>query len=1515
MNNNIQSRNQMKKFLKIALRIIIGIIVFVFLLVVGAYFFIQTDTFNNIALNFGKDKLNESWAGKNSSMQVESLQGNILKGLVINKGAIITEKDTLLSFNYITLKYDIWGLLNKEIRLDYLVLNSPQINLTKVKDSDSLIWNFTKLFSSSTEPTDTSTSPFDWGISVKKFKIENGTFKASGDSSGSSSAPVKFMREFNFNNLLASNLEMELTADYFKDYKNLSMKNLSFNTNSDFKLKHFNFDAGINIKDTVTDVWNFNLATDISNIKIDKLKLNSFNPFDSNSFNDFYNKNIEADIKVDKFNFKDLKYFLPSIDMLDSVVNVSINAKGKYGDMYVNDLTVKLPDSYINVKGRVQHLDVPDSMYLDVRVDNLAVNPSDVLAVYYDRSIKDYEQVGKVYGNIEYRGTFSNFYSKFDINTANAGGAYGNANLDLDKENYSGKIQTSNFNLGKILKDNGLNSRLNMTADFDGTGFALNRMHANVNYNISRSTFAGYDISSSTGKINTAGNNINLNVRHISSMGNVSAAGRVNIANMKNPVFALKGSVNRFNLAALTKKFEDKSNLNFAFDLKGSGASLQNINGDFNFNIQNSYYANYEIPQTPLAVNIKNGGSTALINAKTDFLQFSANGTMNIASITKVITYNIGVVSDGIGKKLAIDSMSKGNTSTGLTYKFTPTDNFEMSYDLKILDSAKANKIFYPFGMKFDGTVNGKMSNTSEQFVSLTKMDVKNFVYQDTVILLKDFNSDIDFKNNYSLNASENNLSALDLNLNATGDKIQFGNNIVDSLVMKFNLANANGKINLFARQDTARSVYMNGSVSLADENIKTNIDTINVNYGNYHANNFKPWIVSYVPNEKVSFEQFAIQSKNAIVNIKGDYAMQGSSDLKLESQNLMLSDVFSIIEASDTANVVRKNPNPVQGSIKEIVINFKGDKDNPIVDGRIISDSLVYADTLFGSLKADFKYENQIADLNAELKNATDTKGNLTLKANMPYANPLGGDTSSIGFAGSPVKVVLNSKDFQLQYFLKMIPGLTDARGILNGTINAEGTVSNPNLTGAMKITDGNMFVSTTGMPYNYTFSASTANSKLIIDNLSVSNIDEDSRHIDIHGNIDFAGMKINDIDLGMTGDMVIIDKDVKRNDLGVYGYLLGGSGTPPITIKGNLDKLKIAGQFLVKDATISSVPMNGSGYDTESDEFTYVNATVDTSIIKDSLIKITQKDYKKVNPFEKNKYVVIDSMTKSSIIDFDLNVKTTKTIYVSIDFNNLTRDRLFGEVQADLSMKTEGKDIVANGRLDVVGNSYYKLYRNFKISNSSVTFDGPINDPSINLQAVYTGTKPAVQQGLSATEVKVMATITGKVSKPTVELKLLENGGEVSGSDAQGDAITYLLFGKFKNELTTSERQSVASSVGTTVGSNYVSSILSSTVRDVLPFLVDAEFNYTEGKVEDTDIQLTSEFGDATVKVGGKLLKEARNFDFVVDYPLNRMFNLNLPETLLMEFFRQEVSTLVIGSDQTTTNTGVKIIYKIKF
>ncbi len=164
-------------FLKKILKYSAYLLVLLIVLMAALYFFIQTETFNKLALNYALSELNESesWIEKDNFLSVESINGNILNGLRINNAVITVKKDTLLSVKYIDLKYNIFGLLYQTISVDYAVLNSPVINLYKIKeDSDSLVWNFSNLL---TPSTDTSESEFNWDIYVNSLKIENGNFK------------------------------------------------------------------------------------------------------------------------------------------------------------------------------------------------------------------------------------------------------------------------------------------------------------------------------------------------------------------------------------------------------------------------------------------------------------------------------------------------------------------------------------------------------------------------------------------------------------------------------------------------------------------------------------------------------------------------------------------------------------------------------------------------------------------------------------------------------------------------------------------------------------------------------------------------------------------------------------------------------------------------------------------------------------------------------------------------------------------------------------------------------------------------------------------------------------------------------------------------------------------------------------------------------------------------------------------------------------------------------------------
>jgi len=362
----------------------------------------------------------------------------------------------------------------------------------------------------------------------------------------------------------------------------------------------------------------------------------------------------------------------------------------------------------------------------------------------------------------------------------------------------------------------------------------------------------------------------------------------------------------------------------------------------------------------------------------------------------------------------------------------------------------------------------------------------------------------------------------------------------------------------------------------------------------------------------------------------------------------------------------------------------------------------------------------------------------------------------------------------------------------------------------------------------------------------------------------------------------------------------------------------MDVAGQFLIKEATITSLPLKGNGYDATTDNFIYINASKSAIHLPDSSITITTDEFAKVNPFEKYKYRLSEKpFSMFDFLNIDINVKTEKNLYVSIDFNNITRDRLYGEIETDLNLKTENKQLNAYGDVNVVGDSYYRFYRDFKTKDSKITFNGPISNPTLDIKAVYEGTKSSQQLGINSTiPVEVELTIKGSIDTPQVQLNLLENGSQVSGSTAQSDAITFILFGEYNSELSTSQTQAVASSVGSQVGSYYASSYISQGLRDILPFIVDAEFNYNQGDVDQsTDVAVTSQFGDATVKVGSREINNANYFEFTVDYPVNKMFKLNIPEILMLELAREELTNSIISSTDVHYSTGLKLIYKFKF
>ena len=231
-------------------------------------------------------------------------------------------------------------------------------------------------------------------------------------------------------------------------------------------------------------------------------------------------------------------------------------------------------------------------------------------------------------------------------------------------------------------------------------------------------------------------------------------------------------------------------------------------------------------------------------------------------------------------------------------------------------------------------------------------------------------------------------------------------------------------------------------------------------------------------------------------------------------------------------------------------------------------------------------------------------------------------------------------------------------------------------------------------------------------------------------------------------------------------------------------------------------------------------------------------------------------------------------------------------------------------------MGDSYFRFYRNFKVNNSKVSFAGNPSNPYINIHAVYDAVKGS--QGISdngiTQGIQIVLDITGTAEKPEFKLRMFGNGQEVTGKDAQSDAISYLLFGVSREGLQPGQRLALAQNIGATTGSTYLSGLLTGAVRNIAPFIINTEINYSEGNVaKGTDIRITSEVGDAIVKFGGKVFSGLDNTEVSIEYPLNKLLHMNLSNNLILEISRTINESSLDGTR--SVQTGLKLVYKIRY
>ncbi|MCC6866597.1 MAG: translocation/assembly module TamB domain-containing protein [Ignavibacteria bacterium] len=1484
--------------------------------------FTQTSLFRNWLKSYAVDTINEHFAEKMSTISIGEIDGNFFSELVVKDALIKIKNDEMVKFDFVKIKYNIFGLLDKHIDVDEVVLQNPSANFFKVvTNKGDTTWNIIYLFESAKDTVEKS-EEFDWKIDVKRLRINNLNYIMYGAMPYNASVlnNIKQEKSLTTENLKIGSFNFEAKAEYDKNAIKLWIDQLSFNTNFGLDLKGLS--GEFYLSSSRAEINNLNIETSKSWIEseyifIDKINLVDFGEIKGLETFKGKDKQLRLDLHAKNINFDDLKAFLPAVDFLDNEVAFDMKCKGTFDDINVESLKLRTANSNFEFAGRMKNLTEPDKLWFDVVARNLKIDPRDTKIYTPGLPIPDYSHVGIVTGDINYKGEPIDFETTFDVQSS-AGNAKGffNLNLKTPNFNYSTSVDISGGNIGKVIKNQKLESNINGHIEAIGSGFALGTANTTLKYAINDTKLLDQKIDKSQGSITLNGYNAETDVQYVSGNFDAIVKGNVNIRDFNNPVYNLKGSVKNLDISQFTKNQKDKSSLTFAFDINGRGISPERLDGTYHINLSNSYYADYNFTATPIDLKISSSGTDNYINLSSNLVDFNAKGTFKIAEIGNVIASNIEMVQNEISKKFNLDtlmpvkSLNISNSDINFTYNF------------KTKDPKAISKLFYADDIYFNGNVNGYIKNSANGFDGYSNIRLNEFVYKDTVFAVKNVRSELKYLNSYInyRNNPEGDFNSFNSDIKFSADTMQINKQTYDSVKTEFILGNSNQFFKMSARQDSTLAVNLKGNVNLSADTVLMILDTLFAGFNRIDVTNSDKLIVSYHPRswrKEINFDQFELNGEFLKFNIGGAYSFADTSNLYLEARDISIPAIMDLV--NNPKNLFTKKPRYddysvlFKGKIRRVLLTFNGKIDDPKLSMELNTSLLRYDNNKVGRVDAFIDYSNNNLAADILMSNAQGS-GKLRLTGNIPYSNPFV-TPDSLTYASvleKPLDLDLKATNFQINFFSKAIPNFTDLRGFLDGEIMAKGNINAPQLSGNATITRGRLFFTWNGLYYRFESNLKTDGSDIVVERFSVYNDRDKDRHIDVFGKINFAGLKVNYIDLETRGDMYFLDGSSIQNRFGFYGEMLGGVGDPPIRIQGNLKNLLVSGQLNIKKAKLFFPAISSMAYDVYSDDFTYRILTDPSgSKFLDTTITVTEEDIGSLDPFLRYNYILEKrEPTVADYITYDLDIVMEKNVLVNVNMNSLTREELNGEFTGNLKLdnRTPDRRFQLFGRMNIVGDSYYRFYKNFSINDSYLDFNGDYNNPELHIKAQYTNYRTLPDN--SQEKMYVLLDITGTRYKPLLTLSLMDNSGvKQEGNDAQTKALSYLLFG-----APIPVGSTALGNLGNNFGSGLASSLLYEALRNIAPWIVNTELIYTGGNLNTTDIKITSAFGDAVVKFGGKILSNINNFEVSVEYPLNKLLNFDISNNLLIQISRSRATTFDLsGSTDFESRAGLS--YKIRY
>jgi len=1501
----------LKRFLKVTAIVVAGILL-LFLIVT---LFTQTtffrDRFRTLIASAIEGKIN-------GTVYVGNIGGNLITGFTVDSLSVASGSEAFFNTGRIFCQYEPVGFFSKRARLRYLIVDRPSIRFIRWTSGE---WNTDVLFKHDTAQ---GGGAFDWNLFLDHVEVKHGRVEVI-DSvtlaarNGIAQGPATFQdRNFTVNdvNLLLNGSVQN--SDLAVDILQAS----GYSPQTEFELNLLKGNFSVSSKGTYAR--NVVIQTNHSLIDCDAF-LEHVNLLEPISLERLRQDSTHVYLRSKNLDLRELRSFLPELGFLDGGVSLNLDAVGEFGSILLKRLQLGVASSSLTMTGSIRNLHRPGDLTLGIILTEARLYPYDVRALLPGISLPRMDSTGLLTLNGEFTGKPLNFRVRSDVK-----GPFGavelSGDLDLERSHdaYNAGFTTRHLDLGSIVGDRRFHTLLNARGSVSGHGFSMNSVIGSLTLNADSSRIQGLDVSSFTCSVQAEPHHVVADARASNATMNADVHAQAAFEESSAPQYSATASLSSFDLSTLLNDPRYSTNLTLEGKFSGSGRTVDDFNAECNLSLLPSEFEGHPVATQEIHLTLdQSDDSHKRLSLRSGIVDADIRGRFDLdltaASLAHQVDNLLATIRSHAVPEDSEVVIQKEVSHLGENHTAAQKE-LNCAYDIHIKNLEPLADVFKssPFDAKAE--LKGTLTGTTDR-ISMTCDGTFDECFFGTVkggMLLN--NGVVHFM--FDSLADQQTLEHLAASLDFTAATGKLNAKTLDRVAGTILYRNFAGKFSLRAEVDTLLDIASSGNASVQPHTYVFDFDTLLIAVRGY------AWLNDQDVQCRLDYDGFRIMH-GVMKRNDEQFSLSGMID------PAGVYDVNASLRRFNLAGIGMLTSNPGLASRSQgffgradADLHVSGTSTAPVMTLDLKTENAHYKETEVGTVQAHLEYANQLLHVETTVHGASgDTVPRLSVRGTLPI---------DLGFAGvverfpdTEEHLDVRSEGFDVSVLDPLLADFDDLSGKIQSNVVIGGTPHHPEFSGSILLQNLEFLFVPNNIPYAVSGDLEPAGDKILVKSLQIRDMQPGMRGNEANctGSVSIRDFQIGDLNLLLNGQLLLMTDASRRKIPTMYGTLLAETESSGLQITGNLDAPLLTGKLSILDANLTFPPVTNTQTASSNLALPYV--------VIDDTTRALPEAMKLSRFYAVNDTTVTDDRSVRSVssplldrLRYNLVVETKGITAVRMIFTPTTNEELYAELEGSVTaVKSAGAPAIY-GEIEVGSRSYYTFYKKFD-ATGKLKFIGQWDNPELDIQATYQGVRQLTETQTTEQEtggttrttdqnVMVQLNISGPRLNPKLDMTMkvqLHPGGEwtdwstqAKGGDPQSDIISFIVWNKFRDQLTSKEQQdltNIGSSAGSSMASNLLSGIFSTFLREEFSFIRDVDVSYQGGTFQEgTNVNITTYAPIGQIRVGGKIFNDIGN--------TNLSYQINLVRNLFLEIQRKVTSENT--EDKRLTNEA-RLFYRFAF